>query len=78
MNFSGSYTISGDEVCYLNSRVGLLAVTRSKVMMEVATAPQRGAIFAILNSRHGLFAEARSEVMMKVATAPQRGASFAN
>ena len=43
-------------------------------MMEVATAPQRGASFAILNSRAGLFAEARSEVMMKVATAPQRGA----
>ena len=47
-------------------------------MMEVATAPQRGASFAILNSRHGLFAEARSKVMMKVASAPQRGASFAN
>ena len=39
-------------------------------MMEVATAPYRGASFAIWNSRHGLFAKARSEVMMKVATAP--------
>ena len=39
-------------------------------MMEVATAPYRGASFAIWNSRHGLFAKARSEVMMQVATAP--------
>ena len=34
--------LSGERVCCLNSRHGLVAKARSEVMMEVATAPQRG------------------------------------